>query len=493
MRRSNKLLAEANEEQIKEAFTCIQTGDTAKLFQLLDLNPGLLLQAVLYQIRFSLDWRIKNQLCDFLKNLIGNYQEKLDLSYQDEKGDTALHHVFLYALSAPDDELSKKLLEIGCLFIGLLKNTSEFRNIIATKNIFKNTFLTTIFLHSLELSSQEQRNLLYIEQQLAPLINPYKQINEEETPASMDFSRKSFIARLKEMLIDPFTYNLMRSPFIFAKDGYTFDELTWERFKPKLNPFTGHEFKPEELVLNQTVIAIINLYNQYKMDEKKLATEMQNYFDGGQAHGDLTDGEVTDLLTRDIKNLLAAYQTSLALAQSNQPELGRDNPPTVVNEPETVSQEGAGVTESTKSKNQIIQELIVELAMNISEKKNDRVKWFTQNSKAKVEKLMAIHKWLDSHKLTDGGNSYEGMVLSIIQNVCAVKRNKLGFFAPHSLHEFKEKVSKLKLCCCNDFLNLSENSLDKLNSQDDGVTYIFEQMGLAVANLRFAKPIVSRS
>jgi hypothetical protein len=142
----------------------------------------------------------------------------------------------------------------------------------------------------------------------------------------------------------------------------------------------------------------------------------------------------------------------------------------VVNPPPPVNDLGGnnlavanGQQENTvPEKNKQIQSLIKELVDNIRFKKNKRATWFKQNSEEKLEKLQLIHDWVGNYEFNE---EIEKIVMAVIRDVCAIKRNKLGFFAPHSLDEFKIRVVELELNCSNN-VHFTTKALNSLNSQD---------------------------
>lgn len=83
--------------------------------------------------------------------------------------------------------------------------------------------------------------------------------------------------------------------------------------------------------------------------------------------------------------------------------------------------------------------ILRELIKNIRDKKNDRAKWFGFGTDSKIEKLEWIQEWLFIYSLDD---QKEAIVLAIIGAVCAIKRNGVGLFQPHSLSEFEQLVKK---------------------------------------------------
>lgn len=83
------------------------------------------------------------------------------------------------------------------------------------------------------------------------------------------------------------------------------------------------------------------------------------------------------------------------------------------------------------------------LANSIEKKAGTRSSWFTFNTETKVEKLKAISQWLEKHPLHE---KEQEAIVALIRDTCAIKRNILGLFEPHSVQEFHTllKTSNLK-------------------------------------------------
>ncbi|MBA3537947.1 MAG: hypothetical protein H0T84_15305 [Tatlockia sp.] len=81
-----------------------------------------------------------------------------------------------------------------------------------------------------------------------------------------------------------------------------------------------------------------------------------------------------------------------------------------------------------------LQQILTTLIGNISEKKGGRETWFNNNSDAKVANLTAISDWLSNQENITPIK--QELVLVLIREVCAIKRNTWGIFKPHSLSEF---------------------------------------------------------
>ncbi|KTC81567.1 hypothetical protein [Legionella brunensis] len=106
--------------------------------------------------------------------------------------------------------------------------------------------------------------------------------------------------------------------------------------------------------------------------------------------------------------------------------------------------EHPALMEENENESKINKEKIVEildtLIANIKEGKGGRFAKFKLGIDAKVGKLNDI-----ALRVLDAENINEQKILQEIRNVCAEKRNPLGFFKPHSLAEFEEMVSENQL------------------------------------------------
>ncbi|MFA6302429.1 MAG: hypothetical protein WC627_04750 [Legionella sp.] len=80
--------------------------------------------------------------------------------------------------------------------------------------------------------------------------------------------------------------------------------------------------------------------------------------------------------------------------------------------------------------------ILARLTNNIKGFANMRQSWFNKNIDPKVSKLETIATWLSDRDnvLTDAKRD---VILGLIEDVCAIKRNRYGLFNPHSLTEFK--------------------------------------------------------
>ncbi|WED44061.1 DUF1810 family protein [Legionella cardiaca] len=94
----------------------------------------------------------------------------------------------------------------------------------------------------------------------------------------------------------------------------------------------------------------------------------------------------------------------------------------------------ASETALSLNKAPLVQMIVEQLIKNIEQKKHGRASWFQLNTENKVRKLTAISHWLSNHELNEAN---ETIVLALIRDICAIKRNNLGLFKPHSLQEFE--------------------------------------------------------
>jgi hypothetical protein len=546
----------ANLNSRDQIFDYIKTGDV-KLHELIsclnsvhnllnqssDREKTTVLNAILLRIQDpKSSISVVNNLIAFLSEVITSHKEKLDLAAKDEAGNTPLHNVFHYALHAKDEQLSKQFTKIGCRFINLIKNSREFKKIMTLKNKSGVSCLRIFYLTYEEkegLTDAEFKNLVYIGQKVTPLISP-------PSPDKIEFTEKSFKNQLQELLTDSVTCDLMEEPFLFPREGHTYGRKTWDR-NNYVNPQTRTVFKKEELETNGSVLILIGLFKKYfdvnepeqedAEKEKALANEIQQYFSDIQIAG-IHPAEAAviahfeqDVTTKDIKNLLNAYQKHLASQNANtgepqpssafrteqepekpihvpedvhgdQPEplppgdSGEENyleapPPEVIPQPEpdllldsidgnqlagprpnlgeedpahvdygdreadSFSSELVEINIATKN----IRVILKSICENIENKNQGRATWFTCNTEAKVNKLNSIYNWLENRILDPED---ETIVLALIRDVCAIKRNKLGFFTPHSAIEFKDWLESLSLTCCAT-VHFNDKDLQQIN------------------------------
>jgi U-box domain len=276
-------LNQASSSEKKEAFACIKKGNITRIAELIIKYPGLLNQAadephksniiisILYQIANSgSSDNLKKSLLQLLQSILRNHKERIDLAFKDNEGNTALHRVFWYAIKITDSNLSAELAEIGCQFLSLIKDSAEFRKIMAIKNNHNESFLHNIYIkqglvdniNDRRVRDLVQKNVLSVQEKVAHYIDPYKVRRTDQT-SPVDFKEKSFKARLEELLTDPITYSLMETPVIFTTEGHTLDRTTWDNLRPKQNPLTRTEFTEQQLSANQTVDDIIELFKLY--------------------------------------------------------------------------------------------------------------------------------------------------------------------------------------------------------------------------------------
>lgn len=64
------------------------------------------------------------------------------------------------------------------------------------------------------------------------------------------------------------------------------------------------------------------------------------------------------------------------------------------------------------------------------------------------------------------------VVLSLIRDTCAIKRNIFGLFQPHSLQEFNDLLNEYHLHSLN---TIYFNSADLANISSDSITQIIQQ------------------
>jgi hypothetical protein len=548
-------LGRGNREDISAAFDSIKKGNVGKLRALLRRYPGLLnqslgqqitvLDAILLQMYSASSTRAVQNLADFLNEVIEKHKDKLDLVATDKVENTPLHFVFDFALHSINEERCKLFTDIGCRFLNLIRNSREFRMIMNRKNKSGVSVLRTFYLTNNEkarLSEAELPNLNYINQQVTQIISP-------PGANQIEFTKKSFKKQLEELLTDTITYAFMEDPYV-SPEGHTYELSTWTKVND-VDPVTKTDNKGE-LQSNGTVLYFIGSYKKYfdvnapdeedAAKERALANEIQQYFDEIKIPGLAAAEEaiithfVHDLTTKDIKNLLDAYQKhQIDLARQNantgEPQPSRpfrtelpppvekpkrhipenlyvgdlssernaqpaalpsgsdeenspseyhsEAPPPIdlvveqiadaidVNSPveeeelqrdrvarmeepafENYSEWEADLSSEVVEPNQdiaSIQMILDSIIANIKDKKQGRAAWFTSNTETKVDKLKSIQNWLGDRYLDAESKT---IVLALIRDVCAIKRNKLGFFKPHSAIEFESWLENIELTCC---------------------------------------------
>lgn len=141
--------------------------------------------------------------------------------------------------------------------------------------------------------------------------------------------------------------------------------------------------------------------------------------------------------------------------REQQRELDEINAPT----PRTAAGDARTTFADDPRKKRII-DRVERLIANIRDKTNDRATWFNLNTESKTAKLKAIATWLKTNTLT---TQQETTILALIHDVCAIKRNALGFHSPHSLNEFKQMLSQAELTRIKD-LHFTAKDLKDLGS-----------------------------
>ncbi|MFA6301744.1 MAG: hypothetical protein WC627_01245 [Legionella sp.] len=99
---------------------------------------------------------------------------------------------------------------------------------------------------------------------------------------------------------------------------------------------------------------------------------------------------------------------------------------------------------------------------NITQTRNQRQTWFKRDPNSKADKLQNIINWLGdtNHALTA---ERKFALLALIRDVCAIKRNVLGFYNPHSLNEFNAKLEGWRIN--SNVLNLLSFDVHQLENQ----------------------------
>jgi hypothetical protein len=470
-------LQQASAEQKKQAFNYIKTGNTKDILKLLNKCPGLLKQAsdedhksnliiaMLYEIKYTKHNSIRDPLIKLLNTIIKHHKDKLDLTFIDKDGNTALHRVFWYAITTENTATSKALTEIGLEFINLIKDGTHFRQILALKNIHNQSFLQNIYLNTekSKLSETQLKHLETITNLVGPLLNPYKKTdaNKNSVDQVINFKAKGFRERLEELLTDQITCVLMKNPFTFTKEGHTYDKTTWSSVNPKVNPPTRTPFTDNELKPNKSLKKILGLFNTID-DEAELVEKLTKFF-GPEKAATINDLFVSnhDLLTLEIKNLVKGYNNQFCVEIIPEKEKYQNN-----------FEESDSLLPKMHKAQDLI-DILVDLKYNILQKKEGRETWFDDNTDTKVGKLETIHLWLIKNPLTIENKP---IICALIRDVCAIKRNSWGLFQPHSLAEFNSYAEKLGLFVPNN-ISFNPSQLQQLLSGNlGGINFITESI-----------------
>ncbi len=144
-----------------------------------------------------------------------------------------------------------------------------------------------------------------------------------------------------------------------------------------------------------------------------------------------------------------------------------------------------GQSEEKEAPAQKIIKIVDSLYSNIKNKENSRVSCFTANEQIKLNRLEFIGTWLKRGALSW---HEELAVLALIRDVSAVKRNRLGFFNPHSFGEFEEMTKQLKV---PDHVSVTETQLTSLTDAN-AVTKLVESLMLQMqkSNINICKKII---
>lgn len=100
------------------------------------------------------------------------------------------------------------------------------------------------------------------------------------------------------------------------------------------------------------------------------------------------------------------------------------------------------MTESPNTKAKILT-LTNTLIDNIALKKNGRISFFDGNINHKLNALYEIRNFLQGNNQIN--ESQVTMTLTLLRDICAIKRNGWGFFAPHSMQEFNTFIKQHNL------------------------------------------------
>ncbi len=116
-----------------------------------------------------------------------------------------------------------------------------------------------------------------------------------------------------------------------------------------------------------------------------------------------------------------------------------------------------------------------QLIVNIREKRNDRATWFTLNTDSKSAKLRAIVNWLNANELS---RRQKIVIMAMIRDVCAIKRNYLGFHSPQSLSEFNQMFHKREIERIR-HVSFTDSDLKGLETNPDAVDELLSRVTVA--------------
>jgi hypothetical protein len=396
-------LVQADLKNLKEAFNCVKKANLPHLLFLIGRFPGLLSQAtkesheaniviaILHQISKGFSFQSssldpRTLLLSMLEQIIIQHKDKLDLRFSDKNGNTAFHFVFRYAIEIKDKDISERLTNVGCNFIGLLKDTQEFTNIVTIRNKDNKSFMDNmneLIAQKKKLKKFQAKNLDYVLLKLRPLLEP------QITPPPVEVPQP-------------------------------IDNLSFVHERPRLG--LGPTIKPKE-------------------NEQQLSIDM------------------SPVQAQQITVNLCVEQEHLPSEESTQ-QLPLATPPA----------NDLTVDQSNQANQTVILNVLDTLVSNIKERKNGRAPWFTDNIDNKIGKFQVISDWLKDNNNIDELD--EKLVLALIRSVCALKRNNLGFFQPHSLTEFDQMIENSKELKCPSNVCITWKDLEKMENSASVATLI---------------------
>ncbi|MBA2656383.1 MAG: hypothetical protein H0U70_05285 [Tatlockia sp.] len=115
---------------------------------------------------------------------------------------------------------------------------------------------------------------------------------------------------------------------------------------------------------------------------------------------------------------------------------------------------------------QTLHQIVTTLIENIEVKKLGRESWFNGNIVSKLANLSTIANWISQQNDLDPGS--QQVILSLVRDVCAIKRNTWGLFGTHSSSELATLLAKHKLQA-SDQISFNSSELSQLNSKETGI------------------------
>lgn len=352
--------AGSHQASFESLFDNISQGVVEPILQAIDRHPEWLNQATsaphrsnlliaaLFELRQPGIGREKrDELLRFLEQVIANHGQRLNLGFRDAGGNTVLHRIFWYAIQVIDEETARHLADLGRKMLGLIRHSESYSAIMGMKNKQRSvlrlegeTFIDNIYFSSLPLSEAKIRNRDYLHAILAPVLNPQQKPSiENKKDAIVSFNNKSFIEHLEEIFVDAVTFDVMKKPMTLVGTGHTLDKTTWDRIASttKRNPLTNKPIAPGQfLEVNPILEDVIKLFEQYKEDEAKLASEMKAYFSRFNGDIEVEKAGYDALILKDVLHLTYSYFNQPQEAQESSASSSSLNAPLVDSNPKSI-------------------------------------------------------------------------------------------------------------------------------------------------------------